>query len=79
MGSNVIVRDGNRVPVGLAPCGIKTVQADAPIPWKAIVCQSDMTIYFNGDNSKTWPVSAGTKLGVHPDLRLTVSAECLVF
>jgi len=79
MGKNVVNRDGNRIPVGLAPCGIETVPAAAPIPWKAIVCQSPMTIYFEGNPSRTWPVDAGTKLGVHPDMRLTAPAECLVF
>lgn len=79
MGKNVVIRDGNRVPVGLAPCGIETVQANAPIPWNAISCQSDITIYFEGDSSKTWPISAGKLLGITSATRLTFDAECLVF
>lgn len=76
---NRTIKSADNIPVGLAPCGIKKIVSGEEIPWNIIVCKSDMTIYFIQDNTKTWVVDAGTKIGVHPDMRLSDDAECLVF
>lgn len=76
---NKIMRNYEKLPIGLAPCGIETIAAGEEIPWNIIICNLDMTIYFVDDDTKTWTVDAGTKLGVHPKMRLSAAAECLVF
>lgn len=76
---NKVLRNYEKLPIGLAPCGIKTVAANVEIPWNIITCAEDMTIYFADDEETTWTVDAGTKLGVHPNLRLVSAAICLVF
>lgn len=79
MGDNKVVRGSDNVITGYAPCSIETIAADTVIPWIGLICKSDLMIYFINNPAKTWTFDAGETVLVHPGMRLSVGAECLVF
>lgn len=65
--------------IGLAPVGYRTVDADAEIPWLAIMSNSDIVVYWTDNSSvtATWP--ANHELIVTDTLRLSNDTDCFVY
>ena len=65
--------------IGLAPKGIESIAADTEIEHLAIMAESDIEIYFNGDAYTTFVYPGGYELIVSEGLRLVTTTTCLVY
>lgn len=81
--SRVVIAQGD-TPVGVPAKGIETIAADTDLGtlgYAAIMCNSDMTIYFGTADTVTYTWPADTPFVVHPteQPKLSAETECLVF
>ena len=72
------------VPVGIPAKGIETIEAGkdlATLGHIAIMCNSDMTVYFGTASGATMTWPANTPFVIHPvnAPKLSAETECLVF